>query len=136
MEKQKKVLDASVIMKIFTNEKNSDKALAIIEDYESEKTDIIVPELVFLEVLNALRYKKKNEDELKKASNQLFDLELKTEKISSSILNKAINISLEHNITIYDALYVSLAQFNGCPLITADKELFKLPNVIPLEKID
>jgi len=48
---------------------------------------------------------------------------------------KTIENSVKYNITIYDALYVTLAQIHGTFLITADKKLYKIPNVIALEKI-
>lgn len=134
MEKQKKVLDASVIVKLFVNEEYSEKSLNLINDYEAEKIEIVVPDFLYVEVINALRYKKKDERELKKAAQHLFNLELKTEKISYELLSKSIFLSLKYNLTVYDSLYLSLAQFNGCSLITADKELHKIPNVVKLEE--
>lgn len=52
MEKQKKVLDASVAMKWFVTEEDTDKAH--IQDVDV----ILVSDFLFIEVLNGLRYKK------------------------------------------------------------------------------
>lgn len=134
MEKQKKILDASVIVKWFSEEEQSEKAVAIKEEYLLKKVNLAVSEITFLEVLNALKYKKKNEEELKRVNTNLWGLQLEILKTDEVILKNAIKISLEHNITMYDALYVSLAQFHESPLITADTELYALPNVIALEK--
>ncbi len=136
MERQAKILDASVIVKWFAEEISTDKALKLKEEYLSEKIDIIIPEFAFLEVLNSLRYKKNNERGLLKISKDLFNIDFKVEKINEIILNKAVSISMQYNITIYDSVYIALSQIYGCPLITADKELYNIPNIIPLEKYD
>lgn len=136
MEKQKnKVIDASVVAKWFLNEKDSEKALRIREEHISGKTILIVPELIFLEVINTLRYKKVNTDRISYVNKSLWISQFHIHNIDSIILEKAIENSLKYNITIYDALYVTLAQIYGTFLITADKELYKIPNVIALEKI-
>lgn len=133
MEKQKKVIDASVIFKWFSNEENSDKAVNLMKEQIEEKTLLIVPDFAILEVLNALRYKKDSK-EISNANRDLWDIQLKKERLNPQLLDKSIDLALKYNITVYDALYVAIAQFHGAPLISADKELFKLPNVLPLKK--
>ena len=133
MEKQKKVIDASVILKWFSKEIDSDKALKLKESHLSKEFILITPEFLILEIMNALRYKEKDKNKVKEANKALQDIQLNTKLLTKELIDKAIENSYEYNITIYDSLYIALAQFNGCPLITADKELYKIPNVIPLE---
>lgn len=135
MEKQKKVVDASVIVKLFLNEVGKEKALLLKEKHLSSKIRIIVPELLFLEVLNALRYKKNEAVSLSKVNEALFDLQLLIQKIDFNLLEKSVENAIKYNLTIYDSVYVALAQMHDCEFITADEELYKIPNVIPLEKI-
>ncbi len=135
MEKQEKVVDASLVIKWFLKEENSDKALKIREDHISGKTLLIVPDLIFLEVTNALRYKKLDIKKISYINKSLWEFQFKIQEIDKFILDKAIENSIKYNITIYDALYVTLAQIHGTFLITADKELYKIPNIIALEKI-
>ncbi len=135
MEKQKTlVIDASVIVKWFLNEENSEKARVIRSDFEKGKISIIVPELLFLEILNSLKYNKVKEQNIIAANNILFGLDFDVEGLNEEITLKAVENSVKYNITIYDALYVTLAQVYGTFLITADKELYKIPDVIALEK--
>ena len=134
MEKQKKIIDASVIVKWFADEEDSKKALTLRQDHIKERAKIIVPELIFAEVLNALHYKGKSEERLKEANQALWDLQLQIEKTNIFLLNKAIELSIKHEITLYDAIYLALANVYGCPLITADLTLGKLPNTILLNK--
>ncbi len=134
MEKQKKVIDASVAAKLFLNEKNSEIAKAIRDKHVNNEIEIIVPELVFLEVANALRWKNEKSEFMTRITETLFGLNFYIVNITQPLLKKSIENSLRYGITIYDALYISIAQFHGCEFITADEELYKVPNVIPLEK--
>ena len=121
MERQKKVLDASVIVKEFANEINSNKAIELINSHINKEILIIVPDLLFLEILNAFRFKNKDETNLKKINSDLKEFQFKIERINKDILDKSIENSIKHNITLYDSLYVTISQFHGCPLITADE---------------
>ena len=135
MEKQEKVIDASVVVKWFLNEENSDKAISLKDSLLKSELILIAPDLIILEVLNTLLYKKHREKELLIANKMMWELNLKLVRINSDIISKAVENSIKYHITIYDALYVTLAQIYGTFLITADKELYKIPNVIALEKI-
>ena len=135
MEKQEKVVDASVIVKWFLNEENSEKARMIKSDLESGNISIIVPELLFLEISNSLRYKKVKEKNILVANKILFGAGFDVAKLSEGVMIKTIENSVRYNITVYDALYITLAQIHGTFLVTADKGLYKVPNVIALEKI-
>ncbi len=123
------------MVKWFLNEEDSDKARTIRYELEKGDVSIIVPELLFLEVPNSLRYNRVKEKNILAANKILFGAGLGVAKLNEQLLFKAIENSIKHNITIYDALYVTLAQIHGALLITADKKLYKIPNVIPLEKI-
>ncbi|MBI4016319.1 MAG: type II toxin-antitoxin system VapC family toxin [Candidatus Aenigmarchaeota archaeon] len=43
------------------------------------------------------------------------------------VLLKAIELSVQYNLTVYDAVYCALAAVNGCNLITADKKILNVP---------
>ena len=55
MERQKKIVDASVMVKIFAEEEDSDKASKLLEEHINGNVTLMAPELIFLETLNALR---------------------------------------------------------------------------------
>lgn len=134
METQKKVLDASITVKWFSKEIDSEKAIKLKDEHISGKSIIIIPTLTFFETMNSLRYKEKEESKLKEANEMLHELQLKVENITKFLIDKTIENSYKYGITIYDSLYVSLSQLHGCSLITTDKDLYKIPNVLPLEK--
>ena len=134
MEKQTQVLDASVMVKWFTKEVQTEKAIILKEKHLKKEIIIVIPDIAFTEVINSLRYKNNNEEKLCEINKNLWNLGCKVEKITESNIHAAINIAKKYDIAIYDALYIAIAKFHSCSFITSDKELYKIPNVIPLEK--
>ncbi len=135
MEKQTQVLDASVIVKWFINETDSEKAIELWKNHVSGEIKIVVPNLIFSEIINSLRYKGNDEKSLLEINKSLWNSEFIIENVNEQILQNAIIIAKKYDLTIYDSIYVAIAHLNGSSLITADKELFKIPNVVDLSKI-
>ena len=137
------VLDASVIVKWFLHDKEADRdrALAFRDLHISGRSTIYIPRLALLEVLNAIRFSPKaNEEDGETALETLQDLNLETKAADVNLLRKANAIAWAYKITIYDALYVGLAEQVGYPLITADevmvKKLKRHSIVTPLRELE
>lgn len=133
MATEKKVVDASILVKWFVHEEDSEKALKLRDDHVEGKYILVVPELAFVEVMNALRYKGKDVKSLIQANTALWDVQLHVEKLNSFLLEKSMTAALKYNLTVYDAVYVALASVFGVQLITADKELQRVPNTTLLK---
>jgi len=122
------VVDASVLLKWFLHEKEADRdrALALRDLHVSGRSTIYIPRLALLEVLNAIRFSPKgDEEDGETALDALQDLHLEIKPGDVSVLRKANAIAWAYKITIYDALYVALAEQVGYPLITADEVMVK-----------
>ena len=120
------IVDASVLVKWFMEEEDRDLALGLRDLHTSGRSTLIVSELTFLEILNAIRYgPKAKEEDGAEALHVLENLHLQVKPIEFDTLRKANAISWGYKITIYDALYVALAEQVGYPLITADEEMVK-----------
>lgn len=122
------VVDASVIVKWFLHhqEADRDRALALRDLHISGRSTIYLPRLALLEVLNAIRFSPKAaEEDGETALEALQDLNLETKTVDVTLLRKANAIAWAYKITIYDALYVALAEQVGYPLITADDVMVK-----------
>jgi|SRR3990172_8836848 len=130
MAREKKVIDASIAAKWFLTEPKSDRAIALRDAHISGKVLLIAPDLIFLEVLNALRYKNHDEKALIKANDDLWDMQLHVEHASSFLLQQATKLALKHDLSMYDAIYAALAQLHGCALVTEDEKLGKLPQAV------
>jgi len=135
------VVDASVLVKWFMEEEDRDHALALRQLHTSRKSAIYVTELTFLEILSAIRYSpKSNEEDGAEALHVLENLRLQVKPIDYDLLRKANAIAWAYKVTIYDALYVALAELLGYPLITADELMVKKLKghsiVVPLREME
>ena len=122
------VVDASVLVKWFLHEKEADRdrALALRDLHISGRSTIYVTRLALLEVLNAIRFSPKADEEAgAMALEALHDLNLEIRPGDVNVFRKANAIAWAYKITIYDALYVALAEQVGYPLITADEVMVK-----------
>jgi len=129
-------------VKWFLHEKEADRdrALALRDLHISRRSTLFIPQLALLEVLNAVRFSPKaDEEDGEMALETLEDLHLEIKANDVVLLRKANAISWGYKITIYDALYVGLAEQVGHPLITADEVMVKKLKghsiVVPLREL-
>ena len=123
MRLKRVVLDTSAIVKWFVSEEESGEMERLREMHLSEQIELCTCTLALVELANALRYAVgiQMQDVLKaieavKALGLILIDELE-------VLSKAIKLAFEHGITIYDALYVSLAYEMDSKIVTYDKVL-------------
>ncbi len=123
--KRKYILDASVIIKwyFFENESDLEGANYIHEKVTRDEIIIASPDLMIYEVLNFFIFKSKIPsgkiaDILSELNDIIFII-----NTDISVQKKAFEISRKIKNTIYDSLYLALSQSLDCPLITADNKL-------------
>ncbi len=128
------VLDASVIIKWFLKEENSESALQFKEDFLNGKTNIIIPDLALYEICNVLRFKPHlGQEAIKNILPSLFNLGIEIITPSSKLLTESLHLSFATGLSIYDCVYLALANELEARLITADKHI--LTQAEPLCKI-
>lgn len=121
------VLDASVGIKLFVEEEFSDKVQRLFSKLaEDPQAEIHVPDLFYIECANILlkytrRFNRPLEDALKDIKD-LNDLALKSTS-TSELIEEALELASEKNLTAYDACYAVLARRLALPLVTADAPL-------------
>lgn len=121
------VLDASVGIKLFVEEEFTDKVhklFALLA--EDPQAEIHVPDLFYIECANILlkytkRYKRPLADSLADLED-LNKLALKSTS-TSDLIEDALKLAKQKDLTAYDACYAVLAQKLKLPLITADAPL-------------
>ena len=116
MEKKTLVLDASVIVKWFCDEEYTDIALRIRDKFFEGDLNVVVPELMFYEVLNAVRY---NEVFSKKDKwdiiDDLFSVDFDVVIPDREILSEAMKLALKTDTPVYDNVYLCLLYTSPSP---------------------
>jgi predicted nucleic acid-binding protein len=113
------VVDACVAVKWVVSEEHSDAAF----HFAREGHDLIVPDLFFPEIANVLwkkcRRGQMDPDKAPKALRALFAIGMTVHTVRSLVFD-ALEISLRHGCSAYDAVYLALALHENCRLVTAD----------------
>ncbi|MFH1713246.1 MAG: type II toxin-antitoxin system VapC family toxin [Candidatus Jacksonbacteria bacterium] len=128
IKQQPYILDASVAVKWFAGagEEHLDKALALFNLVVARKITFLAPELLVYELSNALwKGKNFNNRQLNEAMKAFYALSVELFSANMILLQKAHQIAVDYNITVYDATYAALAELKECSLITANPKCFK-----------
>ena len=124
MARESLVLDASVVVKWFTQEENRKEALKMREMFINGEVEIICPDLILYELSNALRFNPNfSAEDVQNVIDSIINLEIDITFPISSTLDKAIELSFSKNITLYDSFYAALAMELNCKFVTADEKL-------------
>lgn len=119
------VVDTSVIVQWFESkdELHITKAKKILKDLQDGKINILIPDSLPLELLNALLLGKKSEFEnANLAVKRLFDLPIKIVAINFSILQITSDLMKQYNLASYDAYFLALAKYEDYILISDDQK--------------
>ncbi len=124
-----RVIDASVLVKFFIPEILSEKAEELNARSMEGDLRLLAPDLIFAEVGNILWKKHRMKELIRSEAEEIVDaivtLPLEIEK-SKALLPFAVDLGLAYGITVYDAIYVSLAKVHETILVTADKKLVEI----------
>ena len=121
------VLDTSVIIKWFRQgEILAPQALALRRAYLEGSLTVAVPDVLVYEVANVLRYKGDlSTEQIGQAVQSLFDIGIDIVPPSAELMRRAVALAYTHNETVYDAVFVALAETLEADFITADEQLVK-----------
>ena len=127
------VPDTSVIVKWFRQgEILADRALALRGAYLDGRIAISVPSLAAYELANVLRYKEDlTTEQVQTAVESLFDVGWEWVMPSSAVMHRAVEIARACETTVYDAVFVALAESLGATFVTADERLAHRLEALP-----
>jgi predicted nucleic acid-binding protein len=120
------VIDASVLIKFYVPEILSDKAVQLFHNLEGGNILLLAPDLIYPEMGNILWKKQQRGELIRSEVEEITDAILSlplTIEISKPLVKLAVDISMGFGITVYDALYLSLAMVQETKILTADKKL-------------
>ena len=121
------VTDAGVVVKWFIPEVDSAQAHQLLERYLQGIDTPVAPDLLIAECGNVFwRRCRQGDITPEEATESLADLlTLQVPLVpATSLVQSALSLALQHQRTVYDALYLALAQERNCDLITADERFF------------
>ncbi len=125
------VVDASIAAKWFFIEEYSEIALRLLDN----PFELHAPDLLFIE-LDSILSKRFRRNEI--SSGEAFDIhdEIYSMSIQTyhtlNLGERAFEMALETRASIYDCIYLSLAELLECRMVTADHKLFRALDNGPL----
>ena len=124
----KYVLDSSVAFKWVVMEPWSDKARKLRDEFRQGLHEFHAPDIFPVEVAHSLtRAERQGRISPRQAGISLADVLLTCPNLHvyMPLLSRAVSISSQARIGVYDCLYVVLAQREGCEFLTADDRLIR-----------
>jgi hypothetical protein len=125
------VIDASVAAKWFFDEEHSMTALNLLDN----PFELNAPDFFFLE-MNSLLCKRARRLELSVTEAFEMDDEIRSMPIqsypSTALRERAFELALETKSSIYDCLYLALAEVLDGRMVTADRKFFRSLQDSPL----
>jgi predicted nucleic acid-binding protein len=117
------LLDTSVAVKWFVTEEDSQRPLDLQKAHIRDDLQLHAPDILLMESANALRYAGLSEERILQNLETVPALGVEIIPFSFDVLNSAVSLSLQHDVTVYDAYFLALAQTMEIPLITADRKM-------------
>lgn len=121
------VVDASVGIKLFVREQWTDMVERVFAGLEQEPPlRLSIPDLFYIECANILwKYVRRFGYAAEEARYDLADLRQLNFSVvaTDDLLPHAFGLAVDHDLTVYDACYVALADLLELPLLTADERL-------------
>lgn len=132
------VIDASVAVKWFVAEADSERALELARHAAARSVTLHAPEIWVSECANAIRkrvikLRLMDRRTALEAVARLVTVPIR-DAATRTLLPRAYAIAAAWNITVYDALYVALAEALETRVVTADRTLLRRMGETPLHR--
>lgn len=122
------VLDTSVAVKFHVPEERHEEARDLQRSFESGVVSLLAPGTVLPEIFNAFWQKHRRDeltrDEVRTGWELISELPL-TLYAPEDLIGRAVEISFETGVIIYDALFLALAEDAETVMVTDDGRLLK-----------
>lgn len=136
------IIDSSVAAKWFFPEEEQDASLIFYQKIKKKEIRAIVPDLFYLEMSSIcwkrLRKQMINYDSASAVIEKIAEVSFECYS-DKELADIAFENAARFGISVYDAVYVALAEVYAAPLVTADKKLAAALNnrfdfILPLQE--
>lgn len=122
------VVDCSVAAKWVLPEPGRAAAMLLLEQHESGELSLIAPDLLLAEFASLLAKRTRRKQIHSQQAREAFQLMVRcAPKLFDTrhMLPATLELALRYQISLWDCVYLALAVERGCPVITADRRLFR-----------
>jgi predicted nucleic acid-binding protein len=126
MNLPKVVIDTSAAFKWFApgGEDSVPEALAIAQQAVVGELEIVAPAILHVEIANVVRYAGYPFSDAEQLVREFVEFRVGLYEADGPRLARALQLAYTHGLTVYDALFLQLAEELDCPLVTADRRAF------------
>lgn len=121
------VIDSSFLLSYLLPDEHIGQVQKIFDALKINNIQLIAPLLLYFEIFNGLKMaflrKRVDLEVAEQLGKRFLKIPIKYEEID---YNKALSLSVEKNLTFYDACYFYLSQKYDLELLTLDDKLKKL----------
>jgi len=120
------VVDTSVVFKLFLayGEDGLDEAWELLRRHRDGEILLVAPELGALEIASVLRHLGVVEPIALDFLTVYSELAIELMPATPARVRAALSASFAHRISIYDAMFLALAQELDCELVSSDRKAF------------
>ena len=123
------VLDCSVAAKWLLPEPDRAPALGLFERYAAGEILLIAPDILLSEFASLLAKRNRRKQLSAAQAHEAFSLMTKCAPRlfeTHPRLLRALDLSLQRQLSLWDCIYLALAVEYDCPVLTADRRLFRV----------
>lgn len=122
------VVDCSVAAKWVLDETDRVQALRLLQEEKTGDVSLISPDLLLAEFASLLAKRTRRKQISASEAQNAFRLLEESAPVlfeMRPLLGPALELALRNQLSLWDCVYLALALEHGCPLITADRRLFR-----------
>ena len=122
------VVDCSVAAKWVLPEADRAPALSFFERYAAGEISVIAPDLLLAEFASLLAKRSRRKEISPEQAREAFHLmTMCAPRLCDTrpLLQRALELSLRHGLSLWDCVYLALGVEFACPVLTADRRLFR-----------
>ena len=121
-------MDCSVAAKWVLHEADHVQALHLLQEEKSGKVILIAPDLLLVEFASLIAKRVRRKQISAAEADHSFRLMEESAPAlfeTRPLVSAALDLALRHQMSLWDCVYLALAIEHGCPLLTADRRLFR-----------